>query len=55
MHVHPVTGLAACHIRNLAFKLDLSKVQQKNFAGLLGSLYELFHGERRLAGGDQSR
>ncbi|MEI7948106.1 MAG: ATP-grasp domain-containing protein, partial [bacterium] len=41
-HVHPVTGLADCHIRNLAFKLGLSKVQQKNFSQLLSSLYELF-------------
>ena len=41
-HVHPTTGLAACHIRNLAFKLELSKVQQKNFAALLGNLYKLF-------------
>ncbi len=42
MHVHPVTGLSACHIRNLAFKLDLSKVQQQNFGALLTNLYELF-------------
>ncbi|MCJ7525302.1 MAG: ADP-forming succinate--CoA ligase subunit beta [Candidatus Aminicenantes bacterium] len=42
MHVHPVTGLSACHIRNLAFKLDLSKVQQQNFSNLLINLYELF-------------
>ena len=41
-HVHPVTGLSDCHIRNLAFKLGLSKVQQKNFSRLLTSLYELF-------------
>jgi succinyl-CoA synthetase beta subunit len=41
-HVHPVTGLAECHIRNLAFKLGLSKIQQKNFSKLLTSLYELF-------------
>ena len=41
-HVHPVTGLADCHIRNLAFKLGLSKVQQKNFSQLLTHLYELF-------------
>jgi succinyl-CoA synthetase beta subunit len=41
-HVHPVTGLADCHIRNLAFKLALSKIQQKIFSQLLGSLYELF-------------
>lgn len=41
-HVHPVTGLADCHIRNLAFKLGLSKIQQKNFSQLLTSLYELF-------------
>ncbi|MFH2108317.1 MAG: ADP-forming succinate--CoA ligase subunit beta [Chrysiogenia bacterium] len=42
MHVHPVTGLSACHVRNLAFKLDLSRVQQQNFSNLLFSLYELF-------------
>ena len=42
MHVHPVTGLSACHIRNLAFKLELSKVQQQNFSSLLTNLYELF-------------
>jgi succinyl-CoA synthetase beta subunit len=41
-HVHPVTGLSACYIRNLAFKLDLSKVQQQNFSSLLTHLYELF-------------
>ena len=42
MHVHPVTGLFPCHLRNLAFKLDLSKVQQQNFSRLLANLYELF-------------
>jgi succinyl-CoA synthetase beta subunit len=42
MHVHPVTGLSACHIRNLAYKLELSKVQQQNFAVLLTNLYDLF-------------
>jgi succinyl-CoA synthetase beta subunit len=41
-HIHPVTGLADCHIRNLAFKLGLSKIQQKKFSQLLASLYELF-------------
>jgi succinyl-CoA synthetase beta subunit len=41
-HVHPVIGLADCHVRNLAFKLGLSKIQQKNFSQLLDSLYELF-------------
>jgi succinyl-CoA synthetase beta subunit len=41
-YVHPVIGLADCHIRNLAFKLGLSKIQQKNFSQLLTSLYELF-------------
>ena len=41
-HVHPVTGLSACHIRYLAFKLDLSKVQQQNFSSLLTNLYDLF-------------
>jgi succinyl-CoA synthetase beta subunit len=41
-HIHPVTGLADCHIRNLAFKLGLSKIQQKKFSGLLTGLYELF-------------
>jgi succinyl-CoA synthetase beta subunit len=41
-HVHPATGLFPSHIRNLAFKLDLSKVQQRNFASLLANLYELF-------------
>ncbi len=42
MHVHPALGLFPSHIRNLAFKLDLSKVQQQNFACLLTNLYELF-------------
>jgi len=42
MHVHPVTGLFPCHGRTLAFKLGLNKAQQRNFAGLLASLYELF-------------
>jgi succinyl-CoA synthetase beta subunit len=42
MHVHPALGLFPSHIRNLAFKLDLSKVQQQNFARLLASLHELF-------------
>ena len=42
MHVHPAIGLFPCHIRNLAFKLDLSRVQQQNFARLLTNLYELF-------------
>ena len=42
MHVHPVTGLSSCHIRNLAFKLDLNKLQQQNFSRLLTNLYELF-------------
>ncbi|MCX6558185.1 MAG: ADP-forming succinate--CoA ligase subunit beta [Candidatus Aminicenantes bacterium] len=41
-HVHPVTGLSDCHVRNLAFKLGLSKVQQKNFSQLLTGLYGLF-------------
>jgi succinyl-CoA synthetase beta subunit len=41
-HVHPVTGLADCHSRNLAFKLGLNTVQQKNFSRLLAGLYELF-------------
>jgi succinyl-CoA synthetase beta subunit len=41
-HVHPVTGLADCHIRNLAFKLGLSKAQQENFSRLLFNLYDLF-------------
>jgi len=42
MHVHPVTGLSSCHIRNLAFKLGLSKIQQQGFSRLLTGLYELF-------------
>jgi succinyl-CoA synthetase beta subunit len=42
MHVHPVTGLFPIHIRNLAFKLGLNRVQQQNFACLLANLYELF-------------
>jgi succinyl-CoA synthetase beta subunit len=41
-HVHPVTGLADCHSRNLAFKLGLNTIQQKNFSLLLAGLYELF-------------
>ncbi len=42
MHVHPATGLFPCHIRTLAFQLDLSKVQQQNFSRLLTSLFALF-------------
>jgi len=42
MHVHPATGLFPSHMRNLAFKLGLGKVQQQNFACLLSSLYKLF-------------
>ena len=41
-HVHPVTGLADCHSRNLAFKLGLNMTQQKKFSQLLAGLYELF-------------
>jgi succinyl-CoA synthetase beta subunit len=41
-HVHPLTGLADCHSRNLAFKLGLSKIQQEKFSQLLTCLYELF-------------
>ncbi|MBN2399790.1 MAG: ADP-forming succinate--CoA ligase subunit beta [Candidatus Aminicenantes bacterium] len=41
-HVHPVTGLSDCHIRNLAFKLGLNKIQRKNFTQLLRNLYKLF-------------
>ena len=41
-HIHPVTGLSGCHIRNIAFKLGLSNIQQQNFSRLLTSLYDLF-------------
>ena len=42
VHVHPTTGLFPSHGRTLAFKLDLSKVQQQNFTLLLDHLYGLF-------------
>jgi len=42
VHVHPASGLFPSHIRSLAFKLGLNKVQQQNFAALLASLYDLF-------------
>ncbi len=42
MHVHPATGLFPSHGRNLAFQLDLGKIQQQNFVRLLSSLYDLF-------------
>jgi succinyl-CoA synthetase beta subunit len=42
VHVHPASGLFPCHIRSLAFKLGLNKVQQQNFAALLASLFDLF-------------
>ena len=41
-HVHPVIGLADCHMRNLAFKLGLSMTQHKGFSLLLSSLFGLF-------------
>ena len=42
VHVHPVTGLSGYHIRQLAFKLNLNKVQTKNFTRMLMNLYRLF-------------
>jgi len=42
MHVHPTTGLFPSHIRNLAFPLGLSRIQQQNFARLLTRLYDFF-------------
>jgi succinyl-CoA synthetase beta subunit len=42
VHIHPVIGLFDFHFRMLAFKLGLSKVQQKKFARLLRNLYTLF-------------
>lgn len=42
VHVHPVTGLSAYHIRQLAFKLNLNKPQSKHFMTLLSNLYRLF-------------
>jgi len=41
-YIHPVTGISACHARELSFKLGLNKVQQKNFTKLLFNLYRLF-------------
>jgi len=41
-HIHPLTGLSDCHVRNLAFKLGLSKIQLENFSRLLTRLYGLF-------------
>ena len=40
--IHPVTGLSDFHIRKLAFSLNLSKPQIKNFHKLVKGLYELF-------------
>jgi len=40
--LHPTVGLADCFVRNLAFKLELSKVQQRNFADLLKKLVAVF-------------
>ncbi|MCP5105395.1 MAG: ADP-forming succinate--CoA ligase subunit beta [bacterium] len=42
VYVHPVTGLSGYHIRQLAFKLNLNKVQSKNFTRMLMNLYRLF-------------
>jgi succinyl-CoA synthetase beta subunit len=42
VHIHPVTGLSAYHIRQLAFKLNLNKPQSKHFMTLLSNLYRLF-------------
>jgi succinyl-CoA synthetase beta subunit len=41
-HIHPITGLSGCHLRYLAFNLQLNKVQQKNFFKLVQDLYRLF-------------
>jgi len=45
VHVHPVTGLSGYHIRQLAFKLNLNKVQTKNFTSMLTNLFRLFEAE----------
>jgi len=41
-YLHPLTGLADFHVRNLGFRLALNKVQLQNFARLLAGLYRLF-------------
>jgi succinyl-CoA synthetase beta subunit len=41
-HVHPLTGLGDCQVRNLAFQLGLEPAQQENFSRLLKRLYGLF-------------
>jgi succinyl-CoA synthetase beta subunit len=41
-HVHPASGLFPSHMRNLAFQLDLGKLEQQNFSLLLTRLYEFF-------------
>lgn len=40
--VHPVTGLSSFHIRAVANKLKLSKVQQKNFTKFLVNLFKFY-------------
>jgi len=40
--VHPVTGLSSFHIRAVANKLKLSKIQQKNFAKFLVNLFKFY-------------
>ncbi|MGE5343286.1 MAG: ADP-forming succinate--CoA ligase subunit beta [Candidatus Omnitrophota bacterium] len=40
--IHPVTGLSAYHLRQLAFNLELNKAQQKTFAVFVQNLYRLF-------------
>lgn len=42
VYIHPVTGISGFHARELSFKLELNKVQQKNFTKLLFNLYKLF-------------
>ncbi len=40
--VHPVTGLSGFHIREVASKLKLSKLQQKNFSKFLVNLFKFY-------------
>ena len=42
VHIHPISGLSGYHIRQLAFKLNLNKVQSKHFTSMLQNLYRLF-------------
>ncbi len=40
--IHPVTGLSGFHIREVANKLNLTKVQQKNFSKFIVNLFKLY-------------